>query len=59
MCFPSSLSVNTIYDFSRTSFFFPSSLSSIEERYLSINYICKLEYYYLTSLLGVGSVWCR
>jgi hypothetical protein len=40
--------------FESTCFLFP------EERYPSINYISKLGYYYvcLTSLLGVGSVWC-
>jgi hypothetical protein len=54
MWFPSSLSVNTIYDLSRTSFFFPFSFlrcyHSIEARYLFINYICKLEYYYVVQV---------
>jgi hypothetical protein len=65
MWFPSSLSVNTSYDLSRTCFFFPLLLSCIEERYLSINYICKLEYYYVLqvnwelAVFGVAKIGAR
>jgi hypothetical protein len=47
MWVPSSLSLNTLHAFSRTCFFFLSLVSSNEGRYRSINYICKLEYYYV------------
>jgi hypothetical protein len=50
MLFPSSLSVNIPYNLSRASFFFPRFYQSIEERYLLINYICKLEYYYVSQV---------
>ena len=50
MWIPSSLSVSTHYDLSRTSFFFPSEIS-LNWRKVSFNKLhCKLEYYYVVQV---------